>query len=57
MTNFFERVVTLADCARCPLVSMCDAHITDGEWKHCAGVNPCVIVTRDDAAARLNGLE
>ena len=41
--NAFEHVVTLADCARCPLVSICDAHITGGEWKHRKGVNPCTI--------------
>jgi len=38
-----ENLVTLADCAKCPIVSICDAHITGGEWKHRAGVNPCKV--------------
>lgn len=45
--NEHERVVTLADCARCSLVMMCDAHITGGEWKHKGGINPCTV--RDDS--------
>ena len=42
--NPHENVKTLADCARCPLVSLCDAHITNGEWKHRSGVNPCKVI-------------
>lgn len=35
---------TLADCAACPMVSHCSAHVSDGEWEHDEGVDPCVVV-------------
>lgn len=35
---------TLSDCAECPVVGMCSAHVTDGEWEHDEGVDPCVVV-------------
>lgn len=27
-------VKTLNDCAACKMVSKCDAHVSNGEWKH-----------------------
>ena len=36
-------VKTLADCAGCGVVSLCDAHVSNGEWKHRKGVDPCEV--------------
>jgi hypothetical protein len=38
-------VKTLKDCSVCPVVWLCDAHVTGGEWKHDGGVVPCRIQT------------
>lgn len=35
---------TLKDCARCPVLSFCDAHITGGEWEHRKGIDPCEVI-------------
>ena len=35
---------TLRDCAACPTVHICDAHVTGGTWKHKQGVKPCRVV-------------
>jgi hypothetical protein len=35
---------TLADCAACPVLRLCDAHVTNGEWHHARGVRPCAPV-------------
>jgi hypothetical protein len=32
---------TLKDCICCNVVSICDAHVIDGKWKHRLGVSPC----------------
>lgn len=42
-------VKTLNDCAACPVVSKCDAHVSGGEWEHREGVDPCE-VRLDDAS-------
>jgi hypothetical protein len=34
---------TPSDCAKYPVVSMCDLHATDGGWKHNKGVEPCEV--------------
>ena len=39
-----EHVKTLEDCVKCPAHAYCDAHITDGTWKHREGPNPCRVV-------------
>jgi hypothetical protein len=49
-----EKIVTMKDCAGCDAVSMCDAHVTGGPWKHRGGPNPCrfvrdEIIDADDA--------
>lgn len=35
--------VTLPDCARCPMLKKCDAHITGGTWPHRKGIDPCIV--------------
>jgi hypothetical protein len=35
---------TLFDCAECPHLKTCDAHITDGTHKHREGPEPCRVV-------------
>jgi hypothetical protein len=32
---------TFQDCARCPHLSRCDAHITGGTHRHREGRDPC----------------
>ena len=39
---------TLADCARCPMVSHCTAHVTGGSWDFTKGVDPCRIKMSED---------
>jgi hypothetical protein len=39
-----DAVKSLEDCAQCPVVSKCSAHITDGEWNPRQGVSPCKVV-------------
>lgn len=34
-------VKTVKECAACPVVAMCDAHITGGSWHHRQGAHPC----------------
>ena len=36
-------VKTLEDCINCEVVSICDAHVTNGKWKHKKGVIPCEV--------------
>ncbi|HUW85522.1 MAG TPA: hypothetical protein VMV55_01465 [Methanoregula sp.] len=36
-------IKTMADCAKCPVMTICDAHISNGTWKHKAGVDPCEV--------------
>jgi hypothetical protein len=45
---------TLKDCAKCDMISRCDAHVTNGEWKHSAGIDPCELTIEcpPDAALR-----
>jgi hypothetical protein len=33
--------MTFAKCAEFPVLRICDAHISGGEWKHLQGVKPC----------------
>ena len=33
----------LSDCARCPVLRFCSAHVTGGEWDHRKGVEPCEV--------------
>lgn len=39
--------VTFTDCAQCPVLRHCSAHITGGEWEHDEGVDPCVVVSEE----------
>jgi len=34
-------VKTAKECAACPVVGICDAHITGGSWHHRQGAHPC----------------
>lgn len=34
---------TLKDCASCPCVTICDAHVTGGSWPHRGGSAPCEV--------------
>ena len=34
--------ITPADCAGCPALTKCTAHITGGTWDHRKGVDPCI---------------
>jgi len=34
---------TLEDCAKCPMHTKCDAHITGGTWPHRKGIDPCTV--------------
>jgi hypothetical protein len=54
---------TLADCAECPVMPLCSAHVPEGSWEHDEGIDPCVIVvdsgcpegcTSDCAGCRYN---
>ena len=38
---------TLQDCAKCPNVSRCTAHITGGSWHYDKGADPCQLVQDD----------
>ena len=39
---------TERDCAHCPMVSKCDAHVTNGDWHHAEGEHPCrPVITAD----------
>jgi len=40
---------TLSDCARCPVLRICTAHITDGTWDHRKGADPCRVNPLIDA--------
>jgi hypothetical protein len=44
---------TLKDCAVCPTVGCCDAHITGGTHKHREGVDPCQVSMQDRMLSRL----
>jgi hypothetical protein len=33
--------VTLSDCARCPVLRICTAHVSDGTWPYDKGIDPC----------------
>ena len=37
-------IVTFADCARCPVRSLCNAHYPTGEWDADKGISPCKVV-------------
>lgn len=52
-------LITIADCAKCPVMPFCSAHDPAGEWEHDEGVDPCVVVTPAEIAdiARLEQLE
>ena len=39
-----EQIRTIRDCAICPDLKDCDAHITGGLKKHREGPNPCRVV-------------
>jgi len=39
MTN----LTTFADCAQCPVLRCCDAHVTGGSWQHAGGKEPCIL--------------
>lgn len=39
---------TLADCAQCPNVTRCTAHVTGGSWHYDKGADPCQVVVRDE---------
>ena len=44
---------TLSDCAACPVIRYCDAHVIGGEWQHSGGVNPCRISLKEKKTASL----
>lgn len=46
-------VKTLSDCAKCPVVSYCDAHITGGTWPHAKGIDPCKVRIQDKGVDRV----
>ena len=52
-------LVTIADCAKCPVMRLCSAHDPAGEWEHDEGKDPCVFLERTELAdiARLESLE
>jgi hypothetical protein len=35
---------TPEDCAQCPTLTRCTAHISGGSWPHNKGVDPCVVI-------------
>ena len=37
-------IKTLSDCAECPVIQFCSAHVIDGEWEHDEGIDPCIVV-------------
>jgi len=39
--------VTEKDCAKCPVLRFCSAHITGGSWNPRTGVDPCEIEITD----------
>ena len=41
-------LITIADCAKCPVMPFCSAHDPAGEWEHDEGVDPCVVVGDDE---------
>lgn len=40
-------VVTIQDCAQCPVIRYCSAHNPSGEWDYGKGVDPCLIIVPD----------
>jgi ferredoxin-like protein FixX len=48
-----EITVTMEHCAECPAVSMCDAHITDGAWKHRKGQRHCKVVRENRSDSQI----
>jgi hypothetical protein len=36
-------IKTFDDCARCPVLPICSAHIATGQWEHDKGIDPCVV--------------
>jgi len=38
---------TLSDCAACKKLSICDAHISGGVWKHRKGTDPCEVSIKE----------
>jgi hypothetical protein len=40
---------TAEDCAQCSNIKICDAHMTDGQWKHKEGIDPCIFVDKSEA--------
>jgi hypothetical protein len=47
---------TLSDCAQCPALKICDAHITGGVHKHREGMDPCEVSLADRMQSRIEGL-
>jgi hypothetical protein len=47
---------TLNDCARCPALKFCDAHVTGGIHKHREGMDPCEVSLEDRMQSRIEGL-
>jgi len=39
---------TILDCTRCSKLTECDAHMSDGKYKHNEGSNPCRLVFPSD---------
>ena len=48
-----EITVTMEHCSECPAVSMCDAHITDGAWKHRKGQRHCKVVRENRSDSQI----
>ena len=41
--------VTLEDCARCPVLRICSAHISNGAWQYDSGIDPCRVDIGNDS--------
>ena len=41
--------VTLEDCARCPVLRICSAHISNGAWQYDRGIDPCRVDIGNDS--------
>lgn len=49
-------IKTLSDCAQCPALKICDAHLTGGIHKHQEGADPCQVSLLDRMQSRIQGL-
>jgi len=44
MIQITEHEKALKDFAECEAIGMCDAHNSDGSWRHRDGPNPCKVI-------------